>query len=304
VRIATGVLPLVLYPCLALCQIQVPRVWDDALIADLEVPLAHAKYSPKHMSAEFCYKIPVLTIWKSYPVYHPDREPTGYLEWLRSQEPKEVWNSKELKSDADCVRAGEVVFDAPIAFGSMGIRPQLQMPYLHDKGWYDKVRPPLTKEGMLPFYQYVIRKKGTIDIGILSCAMCHTRVMPDGSVIKGAQGNFPFDRAMLEDFLTGANSPFLAKFKLSLLRMLYFVPWASEEQSSALVAPFNSAVVATSLGGRLPGSLTRHRSTLAYPIQVPDLIGVEDRHYLDRTGLQQSHGLADLMRYAALNQRR
>jgi hypothetical protein len=26
--------------------------------------------------------------------------------------------------------------------------------------------------------------------------MCHTRVMPDGSVLKGAQGNIPFDRAM------------------------------------------------------------------------------------------------------------
>jgi hypothetical protein len=35
---------------------------------------------------------------------------------------------------------------------------------------------------------------------------------------------------------------------------------------------------------------------------VPDLIGVKDRHYLDRTGLQQQRSIADLMRYAALNQ--
>jgi hypothetical protein len=35
---------------------------------------------------------------------------------------------------------------------------------------------------------------------------------------------------------------------------------------------------------------------------VPDLIGVKDRHYLDRTGLEQHRGLVDLMRYAALNQ--
>jgi hypothetical protein len=32
------------------------------------------------------------------------------------------------------------------------------------------------------------------------------------------------------------------------------------------------------------------------------LIGVQDRHYLDATGLQQQHSIVDLMRYAALNQ--
>jgi hypothetical protein len=37
-------------------------------------------------------------------------------------------------------------------------------------------------------------------------------------------------------------------------------------------------------------------------VQVPDLIGVRDRHYLDRTGLQQHRSIVDLMRYAALNQ--
>jgi hypothetical protein len=35
---------------------------------------------------------------------------------------------------------------------------------------------------------------------------------------------------------------------------------------------------------------------------VPDLIGVKERHYLDRTGLQQQRSIVDLMRYAALNQ--
>ena len=32
----------------------------------------------------------------------------------------------------------------------------------------------------------------------ISCATCHTRIMPDGAVIKGAQGNFPFARAFAE----------------------------------------------------------------------------------------------------------
>ena len=38
-----------------------------------------------------------------------------------------------------------------------------------------------------------------------------------------------------------------------------------------------------------------------YPIAIPDLIGVKNRRYLDRTGLVQHRGIGDLMRYAALN---
>jgi hypothetical protein len=51
-----------------------------------------------------------------------------------------------------------------------------------------------------------------------------------------------------------------------------------------------------------PGVISRHRSSSFTPVQVPDLIGVKDRHYLDRTGLQPQHSIVDLMRYAALNQ--
>ena len=51
-----------------------------------------------------------------------------------------------------------------------------------------------------------------------------------------------------------------------------------------------------------PEVMARHRASPFYPVQVPDLIGVQDRHYLDRTGLQQQRSIVDLMRYAALNQ--
>ncbi len=37
-------------------------------------------------------------------------------------------------------------------------------------------------------------------------------------------------------------------------------------------------------------------------MQVPDLIGVKDRRYLDHTGLVRHRSIGDLMRYAALNQ--
>jgi hypothetical protein len=50
-----------------------------------------------------------------------------------------------------------------------------------------------------------------------------------------------------------------------------------------------------------PGVIVRHRSSMNHPTAVPDLIGIKDRRYLDRTGLVQQRGIGDLMRYAALN---
>jgi hypothetical protein len=37
----------------------VPKTWDDAAIATLEIPLANPMGSPKHLTADYYYKIPV-----------------------------------------------------------------------------------------------------------------------------------------------------------------------------------------------------------------------------------------------------
>ena len=63
---------------------------------------------------------------------------------------------------------------------------------LADPDWYRETRTPLGSDGTVPFVRYVIRKKGVVEVGQLSCGMCHTRVMPNGTAIKGAQGNVPF----------------------------------------------------------------------------------------------------------------
>jgi len=52
---------------------------------------------------------------------------------------------------------------------------------------------------------------------------------------------------------------------------------------------------------RPAGVTARLRTSMFYPVQTPDLIGVKDRRYLDRTGLQQQRSIGDLMRYAAMN---
>src|SRR5215475_7256497 len=88
---------------------QIPRTWDDAAIATLEVPLADPVGSPKHVSAEYYYRIPVASIYKSYSVYAPGYEPSGYIDWLKQQEPQILWDdaghAPALKTEQDWIKA-------------------------------------------------------------------------------------------------------------------------------------------------------------------------------------------------------
>ena len=51
-----------------------------------------------------------------------------------------------------------------------------------------------------------------------------------------------------------------------------------------------------------PGLLLRQGTSLSHPAHVPSLIGIQDRKYLDATGLVRNRSIGDLMRYAILNQ--
>jgi len=130
-------------------------------------------------------------------------------------------------------------------------------------------------------------KKGVIEIGQFSCAHCHTRLMPDGSVLKGAQGNFPLSRIGAASRRAGALGPDPRLF----FRAAFSVPWLNPDPAATQERPSD-----------LPPAVNpRYRASPLYPVQIPDLIGVKDRRYLDRTGLQHHRSIADLMRYAAMN---
>jgi hypothetical protein len=261
----------------------------------IELPLAVADASPVQMSSDTYYRIPIAPIYKSYPVYHPDREPPGYFASLQRRAPEIAFDPATLTTDADWIRAGELVFDAPIVFGSIG-RPRSDM-YVRARQWYDHVRPPIPADGTLPYYRYVVRKKGNVELGVLSCGMCHTRVMPDGTVIKGAQGNFPLHRTLADDY---ASAPDVASVR-RVERLLYAAPWLTPDAYPDLDRRSLKEIV-TLHEAIPPGVIARHGTSPLVPAKVPDLIGVRERQYLDATGLERHRDIGDLMRYAAKNQ--
>jgi hypothetical protein len=273
---------------------QVPETWNPEAIASVEIPLADPEHSPTHVSKDYYYRIPVRRVYKSYPVYAPGREPNGYWEWIKEQEPEVSFDATRLKSQADWIKAGELIFEAPIAYDFIVTIAQVR-----NEPWYRKTGPPITNDGVLPFVRYVVRRKGQIELGTLSCAMCHTRVMPDGTTIKGAQGNFPFDRAVGFSIRAGlAGSEEQVK---ETTRASFDTPWLSPNPNARL-AQMSSDEIASAHEAIPPGVIARNRSSLLYPVQVPDLIGVRERRYLDRTGINLHRNIGDMMRYSALNQ--
>lgn len=284
--------------------LEVPVTWDDEEIARHELPLALPEASPKHVSSDYYYRIPVRPIYKSYPVYAHGQEPPGYFESLRHREPVVVWDDRgrrpTLQTDADWIRAGELVFDAPLVMNT-----NVAVEDVRDARWLGATGAPVAADGTLPGMQYVIRQKGVVELGSTSCGFCHTRVMPDGRQLKGAQGNLPVQRAVAFRWRTAAASAsdrrqFTIQTR-TFLKRLHAAPYLRPDPQDRIDAMSIEEITAL-FDSYPPGVSLRQRGNSFLPIQVPDLIGVKDRRYLDRTGLEIQRSIGDLMRYSALNQ--
>jgi hypothetical protein len=129
--------------------------------------------------------------------------------------------------------------------------------------------------------------------------------MPDGSIIKGAQGNFPDDRAFgyesrLEEAQAKDKGEALRGLR-AFMRRSYAAPWLDDDPNAQ---PERMTVdeIASVMEAIPAGVCARQGSSAFFPPRIPDLIGVKDRRYLDSSGLVRHRTIADLMRYAALNQ--
>jgi hypothetical protein len=278
---------------------KIPRTWRQSEVDRLEVPLANARYSPVHISEEDYYRIPVRVIYRSYPVYRPGRGPAGYMEWLRRQDPQVSFDASNLKTGEDWVAAGALVFSAatsynPVFFGAAEVC---------DPGFYERTGMPVANDGTVPFARWVIRRKGEIELGSMGCNTCHTRVLADGTIVPGAQGNNPGDRegaAMLRRAAQFGDSTKMLE-RIRSFAAQFEMPWLTDDPNRrARTMSLDNLIAA---GEAIPPGVTaRSNTSMFLPPQIPDLIGVKERSYLDHTGLVRHRGVGDLMRYCSLVQ--
>src|SRR5690348_12986123 len=89
--------------------IEVPRIWDDKALEDWATPIAGLGVRPAHFTASEYYAAPSENL-RTYPVYRPDKEPSGYWDWLQKQKPERLVDAMKLRTRADWIKAGEEAF--------------------------------------------------------------------------------------------------------------------------------------------------------------------------------------------------
>jgi hypothetical protein len=273
----------------------IPKTWDDKEVAQFEVPLASADRSPRYMTGAEYYGLKVRPIYRSYPMYVRGKEPAGYFESLKQKEPEILFDPAKLHTKEDWIAAGKIVFESDIRFRPAigGGGPLAQNQPLPPSA--DGVVTPFTA-----YSRYYIREKGVVEIGINACAGCHTRVMPDGSFLEGAQGvvDFPASDAAIKAAQTIA--PDTLRQRAENAWILYGAPWIVNKD--AFVQSLTLDVWAQQAAAAHPGVFPRQGTSASHPPHVPSLIGIQDLKYLDATGLVRHRSIGDLMRYAAANQ--
>jgi mono/diheme cytochrome c family protein len=273
---------------------EIPRTFDEEALVDYEVPPPDPSITVEHITPEYFYGIRERVIHKTFPMYHPDHEPEGYLDSLRTLEPATVLDTDTLDTDEEWVRAGEMVFDAPQIFFRVENVGGFRAQDLAAAGV--KTGP----DGAFPYQRYVVVAKGDVRVGVAACGNCHTRVLDDGAVAKGAQGDLPLDQ-LLALGLDVLPPDVRADVVQGITQEQFRAPWVDHPSQSMLDTL--SAARDRELRMAIPaGVFTRQGTNLVYPTKIADLRGIRTRRFLDATGLVQHRSIGDIMRYAAFNQ--
>jgi CubicO group peptidase (beta-lactamase class C family)/mono/diheme cytochrome c family protein len=282
----------------------IPRVWDEAALADWATPLAGLGAPPTHMSAEEYYALPEENL-KSYPVYMPGREPEGYWEMIQQSGPQPLIEPEALETKEDWIAAGERVFMDSVVLRTFD--PDLIEMARDREAMEERGTGPLP-DGTVSSLRWLPTKDG-VALGFTNCSACHLLYLPDNTPVPGAS-SFAIPNSFrnglgpairdAEQALPG-EAPFsMASAIGSRAYQAYGAPWmndpAGERLKTITQAEFDAYVGAGIAGG----GVARWNGSILYPAKIPDLVGFEDRKYIDHTATHRHRDIGDLMRYAAL----
>jgi hypothetical protein len=283
---------------------RVPLIWDDASLAEWATPVAGLNIRPAHFTQAEYYKVPA-TNFRTFAVYHPEREPSGYWDKLQKTAPAPLVDAAVIKTDADWIAAGERAFsDLDIAV-TRSNNPKLIAMARDPQSFKDVYTQP---DGSLLDMRWVVTDKGLM-LTTTNCSSCHFRIRPDRSLwLAAPAGPPPFGR---ETHLSHplANMLILRAFQthfpdnsLGLFMWGEFVtPWAPDPRVETMRDMSPQEVLAILASGSLrDGVQVRTNGSPYYQAKIPDLHTLRYSRYLDATGTHRLRGAADIARYAAL----
>lgn len=285
--------------CLGLLAtvIAVPKVWRDSDLVGYRLPLAGLGKPPQLISEHEYYALPEANV-KTYPVYTPDKEPPGYIDWLKAQEPQPLVDVSKLHTEQDWIAAGKEVFYGRELPRYTGSEDNLQL--IRNPKILEAYRLQTTSDGVLLGLRYVVRQKGKVELGTDTCAMCHVQIH-NGKVIEGPPNDHtPFGPLMgdLTRRYASISPTFFETRRRQQMREDYRVPYLKDDPNvkTADLPPEQIA----ELYDRVPlGVYMRTNTSLLYPVKIANLIGEKDLKYFDRTATSRQRDITDLMRYIA-----
>jgi hypothetical protein len=280
-------------------RIVAPKIWDAKALATWATPISGINATPNYYSEEEYYAAPVDNL-RTYPVYHPDYEPKGFQEWLKKQGAQPMIEPEKLKTEKDWLEAGRRVFEE-MDVAPVRTNDPRAFTYLQDREAIKRDGVKVTKEGVIPGIRWVVEETGEVKLALSECAACHTRVMDDGTVIRGAQGNVSLSTPIIGILVEGF-AKFNEKLGISLNQSeynAYGTPWIQGDIHERF-KKMSEEEIFTVDGPPLPGTFARFNGSPYYITKIPDLIGVKDRRYLDHTGTHLNRGPEDIARYGAL----
>src|SRR4029434_6869217 len=95
------------------------------------------------------------------------------------------------KTERDWIEAGRTVF-AGLDFPVTRTDDPRLIKFLSDVEAVRKGGDAITKDGVIPAIRWVVDRDGKLKVSLADCAVCPSLVLPDGSLLLGAQGNLTF----------------------------------------------------------------------------------------------------------------
>jgi hypothetical protein len=284
-------------------SIAVPKAWNAHELNDWATPLVGLSARPGHYSEEEFNRIPTQVLYRTYPAYHPDHEPDGYWEWLQKQPPRPLLDSSTLHTEQDWLSAGRMVFrelyQATPQQANQSLRALIPLVRSREALARAGIKP--LPDGTLPLL-WVVTPEGVFPAA-KTCQSCHTRYMPDGTVIDGAPANH--QAGGLVRLRNSIQGPFgqYSRADIEFLRAEAYrregVPWFVNDVHAALKSMSREDLEEYfSVEERTDSQIMPRGGSGLFPTKVLDLNGVRDRKYLNHTATHVNRGVADIMRYA------
>ena len=282
-------------------SMRVPRIWDDAALAEWATPVAGLNVRPSHYTAQEYYALPADNL-RTYPVYPPNKEPAGYWEWLQKQKPEPLVDLGRIRSDGDWIAAGERAFHD---LGSVLVRT-------NDPTLIAQARNPAVFQGLRTLAdggvvgpRWVVTSEGVM-LTVRACAACHNDMRAEnrlrdglpavrpGLPLSGAAGTLTRLQRAYEGDPVGV--AFWREFS---------VPWAPDERIERMklmtLQELREMNRRGELGGAFSGGVfARTNGSPFYPTKILDLFDLKYSRYMDATGSHRLNGPEDVARYAAL----